>query len=38
MAEVDSIKDNYKAGDTVDVVVIRNGKKLNLSLTFSEEG
>lgn len=37
MTEVDNIKENYKAGDTVKATVVRNGKKLNLSLTFSEE-
>jgi len=37
MTELDSIKENYKAGDTVKVVVVRNGKKLTLNLTFSEE-
>lgn len=37
MKEVDDIKEKYKAGDTVDAVVIRNGKKLKLSLTFTEE-
>lgn len=37
MKELDNIKENYKAGDTVKVTVVRNGKKLTLSLTFSEE-
>ena len=37
MKEVDNIKDKYKAGDTVNAVVVRNGKKLKLSLTFTEE-
>lgn len=37
MKEVDSIKDKYKAGDTVEAVVVRNGRKLKLSLTFTEE-
>ena len=37
MADMDNIKKDYKAGDTVDAVVVRNGNKLNLKLTFSEE-
>lgn len=37
MTELDKIKENYKAGDTVSVVVARNGKKITLSLTFTEE-
>jgi len=37
MAEVEEIKSKYKAGDTVDIVVVRNNKKLILKLTFSEE-
>jgi serine protease Do len=37
MKEVDNIKDKYKAGDTVDAVVVRNKRKLKLSLTFTEE-
>ncbi|MCX7842418.1 MAG: trypsin-like peptidase domain-containing protein [Clostridia bacterium] len=37
MKEVDNIKKNYKAGDSVDVTVVRNGSKVKLSLTFSEE-
>lgn len=37
MTEVDKIKENYKAGDTVEVVVVRNGKEVKLSLTFTEE-
>ncbi|HHV08774.1 MAG TPA: trypsin-like serine protease [Clostridiales bacterium] len=37
MQEVDDIKKNYKAGDSVDVTVVRNGNKVKLSLTFSEE-
>jgi len=37
MKDVDSIKKNYKAGDSVDVTVVRNGNKVKLSLTFSEE-
>lgn len=37
MKEVDSIKDKYKAGDTVSAVVVRNGRKLKFSLKFTEE-
>lgn len=37
MKEVDNIKKNYKAGDSVDVTVVRNGSKVKLSLAFSEE-
>jgi len=37
MKEVDQIKKNYKAGDRVDVTIVRNGKNMRLSLTFSEE-
>lgn len=37
MKEVEEVKEKYKAGDTVTVTVYRNGKKINLSLTFSEE-
>ncbi len=37
MKDVDNIKKDYKAGDTVNVTVDRNGQKLNLKLTFSEE-
>lgn len=37
MKEVDNIKKNYKAGDTVEVTVVRNGNEVKLSLTFSEE-
>ena len=37
MSELNSVKKNYKAGDTVDVVASRNGSKLNLKLTFSED-
>lgn len=35
--DMDNIKKDYKAGDTVDAVVVRDGNKLNLKLTFSEE-
>lgn len=37
MNELNAIKKSYKAGDTVDVVVSRDGKKVNLKLTFSED-
>lgn len=37
MADVNEIKENYKAGDTVKAVVVRNGKKITLTLTFTEE-
>jgi serine protease Do len=37
MKDIDNIKDKYKAGDTVKALVVRNGKKLKLSLTFTEE-
>ncbi|NLP15428.1 MAG: trypsin-like serine protease [Clostridiales bacterium] len=37
MKDIDIIKEKYKAGDTVEVVLVRNGKKLYLSLTFTEE-
>lgn len=37
MKEIDNIKKNYKAGDKVDVTVVRNGSKVKLSLTFTEE-
>lgn len=35
--DLDTIKESYKPGDTVTVVVDRNGRKVSLSLTFSEE-
>ncbi|HOQ06292.1 MAG TPA: trypsin-like peptidase domain-containing protein [Clostridiales bacterium] len=35
--DLDKIKESYKPGDTVTVTVDRNGKKVNLSLTFGEE-
>ena len=31
------IKESYKPGDAVTVTVERNGRKLNLNLTFDEE-
>lgn len=37
MKELEAVKKNYKAGDTVDVVVFRDGQTKTLSLTFSEE-
>ena len=37
MKDLDNIKETYKADDTVDVIIVRNGRRLNLSLTFSEE-
>lgn len=37
MAELNTVKKNYKAGDTVEVIVYRDGQKKTLSLTFSEE-
>ncbi|HEX3047426.1 MAG TPA: PDZ domain-containing protein, partial [Bacillota bacterium] len=38
MQELNNVKKGYKAGDTVNVVVVRNRKnRVNLSLTFSEE-
>lgn len=37
MKDLDNVKKNYKAGDTVDVVVARDGSNKSLKLTFSEE-
>jgi len=37
MEDLDEIKKNYKAGDKVNVVVVRNGERLTLELVFSEE-
>jgi len=37
MQDVNNIKKAYKAGDTVNTVIVRGKKKLNLKLTFSEE-
>ncbi len=34
--DLDKVKDAYKPGDTVAVVVSRDGKNLNLKLTFGE--
>lgn len=36
MADIDSVKKNYKAGDTVDAVLVTNGVKRTIKLTFSE--
>lgn len=35
--DLDNIKESYKPGDTVTVVVDRNGRKVSLRLTFGEE-
>ncbi|HEX2954417.1 MAG TPA: trypsin-like peptidase domain-containing protein [Bacillota bacterium] len=37
MKDIDNIKRNYKAGDTVNVVVVRNRQRLTLKLTFTED-
>lgn len=37
MKDLNTIKKNYKPGDTVTVTVVRNGKALNLRLTFTEQ-
>jgi serine protease Do len=37
MRDINRVKKAYKAGDTVDVVVVREKKPLRLKLTFSEE-
>lgn len=37
MQDVNNIKKSYKAGDTVNTVIIRGKKKINKKLTFSEE-
>ncbi|HEX3044653.1 MAG TPA: trypsin-like peptidase domain-containing protein [Bacillota bacterium] len=37
MKELDNIKKNYKAGDTVNMVIDRDGNKRTVKLTFSEE-
>lgn len=37
MKDLDEVKAVYKAGDTVNVVVVRENAKKNLILTFSEE-
>lgn len=35
--DLDKIKESYKPGDTVTITVVRNDRKVNLSLTFGEE-
>lgn len=37
MADLDAVKKNHKAGDTVSAVVSRDGKEVTLSITFSED-
>lgn len=37
MLDVNAIKKNYKAGDTVKAIVVRGKKKINLKVTFGEE-
>ncbi len=37
MKELEEVKKAYKAGDTVDVTVVRNGKEIKMKLTFTEE-
>ena len=37
MKDVDSIKKDYKAGDSVNITVVRDGEKRDLKLVFSEE-
>ncbi|MDF2522549.1 MAG: peptidase [Clostridiales bacterium] len=37
MKDLDNIKKDNKAGDTVDAVVVRDGERLTLKLTYSEE-
>lgn len=37
MKDIDSIKKDHKAGDTVSVTVMRNEKSIDLRLTFDEE-
>jgi serine protease Do len=37
MAELNKVKSNYKAGDTVKIKIIRDNKEKTLDLTFSEE-
>lgn len=36
MKELETVKKNYKAGDTVTVELVRDGEKLSLKLTFTE--
>ena len=37
MNDLNSIKTSYKAGDTVNVTIVRNGTKMTLKMTFTEE-
>jgi serine protease Do len=37
MKELDEVKKTYKAGDTVDIVIVRDGKNQSMKLTFTEE-
>lgn len=37
LKDIDAVKSKYKAGDTVDAVIYRNGKQITIKLTFSEE-
>jgi len=37
MSDLNAVKKEHKAGDTVDAVIVRNGSKQNLKLTFSED-
>lgn len=37
MRELEAVKKNYKAGDTVNVTIYREGTRSTLKLTFSEE-
>lgn len=37
MSDIDSIKRSHKAGDTVNVVIVRNRQKKTLKLTFTED-
>ncbi|KPU43585.1 serine protease Do-like HtrA [Oxobacter pfennigii] len=37
MKDIDNIKKSYKAGDTVDAVIVRNNVNMNIKITFTEE-
>lgn len=37
MSDVNRVKNKYKAGDTVEIIVVRDGRKIKLNITFSEE-
>ena len=37
MKALDEVKKNYKAGDSVNLTVVRDGEKKKLRLTFTEE-